>query len=380
MGRRGYPPEFRRKVLDLVEAGRKVADIARDLDISDQTIYTWRRQDRIDRGLEAGLTSAEKAELIAAKQRIAQLEAELAVHRRATELLKGAVRPKATYAAIAAMAEEGLSIQIACRVLGVSESGFYDWRSRPPSQREVRHAWLTELIAEIHQRSRGAYGSRRVHAELRLGRGIVVGHGAVELLMRRAGIVGAIGRPKWKHAKPDQIASDRINRNFTAEAPNRKWLTDITEHHTREGKVYCAVVLDVYSRRVVGWSIDSTPNAALVTNALGMAIDTRRPSVGTIIHSDQGTQFGSWAFTQRAKDSGLVPSMGSVGDCYDNAMMESFWSRMQVELLDRRRWNTRVELANAIFEYLEIFHNRQRRHSSLGMLAPIEFENTTIVA
>ncbi|RMI09732.1 hypothetical protein EBM89_09090 [Cellulomonas triticagri] len=131
---------------------------------------------------------------------------------------------------------------------------------------------------------------------------------------------------------------------------------DITEHHTREGKVYCAVVLDVCSRRVVGWSIDSSPTAALVTNALGMAIDSRRPPPGTIIHSDHGVQFGSWAFTCRAKDSGLVPSMGSIGDCYDIAVIESFWSRMQVELLDRQRWRTRLELVNAIFEYLEIVH------------------------
>jgi transposase InsO family protein len=139
-------------------------------------------------------------------------------------------------------------------------------------------------------------------------------------------------------------------------------------------------VLDAFSRRVVGWSIDASPTAALVTNALGMAIQTRTPPVGAIIHSDQGVQFASWAFTQRAKDSGLLPSMGSVGDCYDNSMMEAFWSRMQVELLDRRRWKTRVELANAIFEYLEIFHNRQRRHSRLGMLTPIQFENAPTVA
>jgi putative transposase len=133
-------------------------------------------------------------------------------------------------------------------------------------------------------------------------------------------------------------------------------------------------VLDVWSRRVIGWSIDATPSTALVTNALGMAIDQRRPRGETIIHSDQGTQFSSWAFTRRALDSGLLPSMGSVGDCFDNAVIESFWSRMQVELLDRKRWSTRVELANAIFEYLEIFHNRRRRHSSLSMLTPIEFE------
>ena len=158
------------------------------------------------------------------------------------------------------------------------------------------------------------------------------------------------------------------------------WVTDITEHPTREGKVYCAVVLDAFSRRVVGWSIDAPPTAALVTNALGMAIQTRTPPAGAIIHSDPGVQFASWAFTQRAKDSGLLPSMGSVGDCYDNSMIEAFWSRMQIELLDQQRWRTRVELANAIFEYLEIFHNRQRRHSSLGMLTPIQFENATTVA
>jgi putative transposase len=380
MGRRGYPPEFRRKVLDLIEAGRKVADVARDLGISDQTIYTWRRQDRIDRGLEAGLTSAERAELAAAKRRIAELEAELAVHRRASELLKEVVHPKDRYAAIAAMAEEGLPVQLACRVLEVSESGFYHWRSRPPSARAIRHVWLTDQICAVHAASRGTYGVRRVHAELRLGRGIAVGHGAVELLMRRAGLAGVTGRPKWRCIKPDQIAQDLVNRDFTAEAPNLKWLTDITEHHTREGKIYCAVVLDVYSRRVVGWSIESSPTAALVTNALGMAIDTRSPAAGAIIHSDQGAQYGSWAFTKRAMDSGLVPSMGSVGDCYDNAMMEAFWSRMQVELLDRQRWRTRIELANAIFDYLEIFHNRQRRHSSLGMMTPIGFENAIPVA
>ena len=170
-------------------------------------------------------------------------------------------------------------------------------------------------------------------------------------------------------------AQDRVRRQFGREGRDKLWVTDVTEHPTREGKVYCAVVLDTFSRRVVGWSIDSQPTASLVTNALGMAIEQRGPrNGGTVIHSDQGTQFTSWAFTQRAIDSGLLPSMGSVGNCYDNAMIESFWSRMQVELLDRQRWKTRIELANAIFEYLEIFHNRRRRHSSLGMVSPVEYE------
>jgi transposase InsO family protein len=271
------------------------------------------------------------------------------------------------------MAAEGCSVLLACRVLAVSESGFYAQRHRPPSARAIRHAVLTDLIGRVHLDSRGTYGARRVHAELTLGHGLSIGHCAVELLMHRAGLAGVSGRPRFRRIPNVATASDLVERRFWRDEPDRLWVTDITEHPTREGKVYCAVVLDVFSRRVVGWSIDASPTAALVTNALGMAIEGRRPD-GTVIHSDQGTQFTSWAFTRRALDSGLLPSMGSVGSCFDNAMIESFWSRMQVELLDRRTWRTRVELANAIFEYLEIFHNRQRRHSRLGMLTPVEFE------
>lgn len=270
-----------------------------------------------------------------------------------------------------------LPVQVACRMLGVSESGFYEQRSRPPSQRAVRHAWLTDLITEVHLASHGRYGTRRVHAELTMARGILVGHQQVELLMRRAGLKGLAGRRKWKRIIPDQIATDLVERNFTRAQPNQLWVTDITEHRTREGKVYCCVVLDTFSRRVVGWSIDSSPTAALATNALGMAIETRlggQPAPGTVIHSDQGVQFGSWAFTTRAKQAGLLPSMGSIGDCYDNGMIEAFWSRMQVELLDTQTWGTRIELANAMFTYLEIWHNRQRRHGQLGWRRPIEYE------
>lgn len=272
------------------------------------------------------------------------------------------------------MAAEALPVQLACRVLSVSESGYYAWRDRPPSVRAIRHAWLTDVIASVHAASRETYGVRRVHAELTMGLGVTVGHCAVQLLMRRAGIAGLSGRPKFRRVPHVATATDLVNRQFHRDDPNRLWVTDITEHPTREGKIYCCVVLDVFSRRVVGWSIDSNQETALVTNALGMAIANRQPNDDTVIHSDQGTQFTSWGFTQRVVDSGLLPSMGSVGDCYDNAMMESFWSRVQVELLDRKRWNTRIELATALFEHLEIFHNRQRRHSSLGMMTPVEFE------
>ena len=272
------------------------------------------------------------------------------------------------------MATEGQAIQVACRVLGVSESGYYAWRKRPCSPRAVRHVWLTDRIRAVHAASRGTYGARRVRAELVLGQGIAVGHQAVARLMRVAGIRGLAGRPRYRKSAPQAAATDRVGRQFAREATDQLWVTDITEHPTREGKVYCAVVLDACSRRVVGWSIDAAPTAALVTHALSMAIETRRPVGPTVIHSDQGTQFGSWAFTRRAQEAGLLPSMGAVGTCFDNALMESFWSRVQVELLDRQAWATRLELSTALFDYLELFHNRQRRHSSLGMLTPVEFE------
>ncbi len=274
------------------------------------------------------------------------------------------------------MAAEGLPVERACGLLGVSVSGYYGWLGRPPSARSVRHVWLSGIISDVHAKSRQTYGAKRVHAELVLGRGITVCRQTVETLMRRAGLQGVSGRPKHRKIHDTPTASDLVDRDFARVEPDRLWVTDITEHPTREGKVCCAVVLDTFSRRVVGWSIDSRATASLVTNALGMAIEGRNPTADeTVIHSDQGTQFTSWAFTQRAVDSGLLPSMGSVGDCFDNAMIESFWSRMQVELLDRKRWHTRIEPANAIFEYLEIWHNRQRRHTSLGMLTPVEFEN-----
>ena len=188
------------------------------------------------------------------------------------------------------IAAHGLPVQLACRVLNVSESGYYARRSRAPSARAIRHVWLTDVIRQVHTVSRGTYGIRRVHADLILGQGIAVGHQAVEMLMRRAGIHGVSGRPRFRRVPGMATAGDRVDRQFHRDQPNQLWVTDITEHPTREGKVYCAVVLDAWSRRVVGWSIDSRPSTALVTNALGMAIEQRRPHGDTVIHSDQGTQ------------------------------------------------------------------------------------------
>ena len=192
--------------------------------------------------------------------------------------------------------------------------------------------------------------------------------------MRRAGLSGLPLRRRAKRVPSQKTVTDLVKRQFTADGPNRLWVTDITEHPTREGKLYCCVVIGVFSRRVVGWATGSVQRADLATNALGMATGSRRPSPGPVIHGDHGSQFTSWAFTSRAKNAGLLPSLGTVGDPCDNAVVESFRGRMQVELLNRQRRRTRAGLANAIFEYTEGFHNRRRRHSALARATPLEFE------
>ena len=238
----------------------------------------------------------------------------------------------------------------------------------------MRRLWLTGLINEVHVASRQTYGSRRVHAELTIGMKLQVSERLVAVLMSKAGIRGLPGPAKVKRLHGIATADDLVHRKFHRLSPNELWITDITEHPTREGKIYCCAVMDTFSRTIVGWSIDNAQDSGLVVNALDMAIKNRQPPGGGIVHADHGVQFTSWAFTNKIRSSGLMPSFGTIGDCYDNAMMESFWSSMQIELLNRKKWRTRLDLANAIFDYIEIFYNRQRRHSQLQYLSPAEHE------
>ena len=272
------------------------------------------------------------------------------------------------------LVDAGLPAKVCCRVLGVSSPGYYKYRTRPMSPTRMRRQWLTGLIREVHVASRGTYGSRRVHAELTIGMDIQVSERLVAVLMRSAGIYGLPGPARIRRVRGLVTADDLVNRKFGRQRPNELWVTDITEHPTREGKVYCCCVMDTFSRKIVGWSIDSVQNSSLVVNALDMAIKNRRPAAGGIVHADHGVQFTSWSFGEKIRSAGLMPSFGTVGDGLDNAMIESFWSSMQIELLNRQRWRTRVELANAMFDYIEIFHNRQRRHSQLAYRTPIEHE------
>src|SRR3954454_8604549 len=266
-----------------------------------------------------------------------------------------------------------LPVAASCRVMKVTTSGYYEWQQRhhDPCVRARADVELTKAIIEIHRQSRGTYGAPRVHAELRLGAGINIGRKRVARLMRLAGVEGIYRRRRRGCTRRDPHAvpnDDLVNRQFTVDAPDRLWVSDITEHPTDGGKVYLAVVLDAWSRRVLGWSIADHLRSELVVDALQMAIWRRHGPDGTIVHSDHGTQYTSWAFGRRLRAAGLLGSMGTVGDAFDNAVAESFFGNLQLELLDRHAWHTRHELASAMFEWIECFYNPTRRHSHCDML------------
>ncbi len=262
-----------------------------------------------------------------------------------------------------------------CRILGISTSGYYAWLNRPPSARAQSDARLSERIRALHQRSRGSYGVPRILEDLQE-EGEQVNHKRVARLMRSAGLVGISRRKGFKTTVRDRDARpapDRVQRCFTAERPDRLWVADITYVPTLAGFLFLAVVMDVFSRRIVGWAMATHLRTELILDALNMAIYQRRPQ-DVIHHSDQGTQYTSIAFGARCKEAGIRPSMGSVGDCFDNAMCESFFATLECELLDRSRFETQAEAKMAIFEFIEGWYNPHRRHSSIGYLSPVNYE------
>jgi putative transposase len=254
-------------------------------------------------------------------------------------------------------------VAMLCRMLGVSKSGYYAWRDRPPSRRTRRDALLTEKIREIHSRSRETYGYPRVHAELR-SLGIGCGRRRVARLMKAAGLRGCMRGKKRRTTHRDPWAApapDLLRRDFVADRPNRVWLADITYIPTLEGFLYLAFILDTHSRRIVGWSMDSHMRTELVVDALEMAVWRRKPSAGLVHHSDRGVQYTAISFGKRLAEVGIVPSMGRTGSALDNAMAESFIATLKTELLvHRRRFPDReVARSAAVFEYLEGFYNRR---------------------
>ena len=272
-------------------------------------------------------------------------------------------------------------VSVMCEVLGVSRSGFHGWERRAPSNRALSDAWLTSRIKQIYEQARGVYGSRRVQAELRLGQGIQVSRRRVRRLMAAAGISGLV---KVKRGRTTirvpgvRVADDLVERKFRPTEPNVLWVADITYLRTWEGWLYLAAVQDAYSRRIVGWAMAEHMRSELVADALQMAVHRRRPQPGLVHHSDQGAQYVSLGFGQQARDAGIAVSMGSKGDAFDNAVAESFFATIKKELVHRQPWPSRRDLSSAVFEYIEAFYNRQRRHSTLGYLSPEQYEREKI--
>jgi putative transposase len=263
-----------------------------------------------------------------------------------------------------------------CRVIGVSLSGYYAWCKRARSRREQADDGLLSQIHVIHHRSRGTYGAPRVHAELRA-QGVRCGRKRVARLMGRAGLAGAHRRRYRSTTRQDPTAvaaPDLVKRDFTASRPDQLWVADMTYVTTGEGWLYLATVLDVWSRRVVGWAMGERSRAELVVDALNMAVWNRRPATGVVHHSDRGAQYTSLGFSQRCRDAGIAASMGSVGDAYDNALAEAFFATLETELLMRQSFATRTAARLALFDFIEGFYNSHRRHSALGYLSPAEFE------
>ena len=270
-----------------------------------------------------------------------------------------------------------------CKVLKVSRSGYYAWRRREKSGREKSDEKLAEAITEIHVASRRTYGSPRIHAELGR-RGHRCGRKRVARLMREGGI-RAKGKRRFRVSTTDSnhdlpIAPNLVERRFSAEGPDKLWVADITYVPTEEGWLYVASILDVFSRRVVGWACAAHMKTSLVLDALNAALTNRQPEPGLVHHSDRGAQYASHAYREALDARGIVCSMSRRGNCLDNAMKESFFRSLKVECVDDERFETRSQARSAVFDYVEIFYNRTRLHSSLGFLSPVDFEADRLTA
>lgn len=268
-------------------------------------------------------------------------------------------------------------VKVMCRVLEISRAGYYAWRGRPESRRAAANRELVADIRRVDRDVRGRYGSPRIHAELKAqGRGM--SRGRIERLMRHHGISAIMARPRRAKTTDSQhdgpIAPNLINRNFIAAAPNQIWLADITYVETAQGWLYLATVLDLYSRKIVGWAMDDHLRTELPLAALLMAITAQRPAAGLIHHSDRGVQYASADYRNALQFAGILPSMSRKGDCWDNAPMESFFHTLKTELVHHQDYTTRAEATRDIFAYIEGFYNRIRRHSAIGYISPTEME------
>ncbi|MFW0775263.1 IS3 family transposase [Paenarthrobacter nitroguajacolicus] len=367
-----YGAEFRQDVIDVARKGEApLAQIAKDFGLSVTTLKRWIAiAERKESG--AGPAGGDSAEMRELKKRNRLLEQENEILRRAAAYLARDINPKMIYPLVTDLAAHGVPVAVTCRVLGFSKQGYYRWRASPVTERDWIDAHLVNAALDIHADDPAA-GYRLIADELP-GKGITAGENRVQRLCRDHGIWSVFSKKRGLNRRPGPpVHDDLVERDFTAVAPNELWLTDITEHPTAEGKLYLCAVKDVYSGRIVGYSMDSRMKSSLAVAALENAVPARNPA-GTVVHSDRGSQFRSRRFVESLRHHGLTGSMGRVGACADNAAMESFFSLLQKNTLDRQRWLTRQDLRLAITTWIERTYHRRRRQRRLGKLTPIEYE------
>ncbi|MER7247001.1 IS3 family transposase [Kribbella sp. NPDC000426] len=377
---KAFPEEFRRDVVAVARKGEApITQIAKDFGISQWCLTRWLKLADIEDGNRPDTTPQESDELKELKKRNRQLEQENEILRRAAAYFARDNQPKMIYPLVLDLAADKIPVAVTCRVLGFTKQAFYKWRANPVTQRDYDDAHLIDAARDIHADD-PAFGYRFIADELQA-LGITAGENRVARLCSQERIWSIHAKKRGLNRKAGPpVHDDHVKRVFTAPAPNLVWLTDITEHATAEDKLYLCAIKDVYSNRIVGYSIDSRMKASLAVAALRNAVALRAPAAGLIVHSDRGSQFRSKKFVRVLKAHQLRGSMGRVGACGDNAAMESFFALLQKNVLDRQRWTSRHELRLAIVSWIETSYHRRRRQRRLGKLTPIEFETIQPVA
>ncbi|QSQ18277.1 IS3 family transposase [Myxococcus landrumensis] len=372
--RRSYTEEFKARAVRLVlEEGKTTSQVARDLDLTLSALRMWVEQARADKGQgkPGALTSAERQELTKLRKQVRELEMERALlinggglHREGERVKFEFIRVERAYFSVSKM----------CRMMKVSRSGVYAWSQRAPSARQREDAQLKVLVHEAHQKGRCTYGSPRIHRALR-NQGVRVGRNRVIRLMREELLVGR-ARRRYRGTTMSEhqhsVAGNLLDRRFTAQRPNERWVGDTTELSTPGGKLYLAAIVDLYSRFVVGWAVSSVNDRHLTLKALDMALRRRCPAEGLLHHSDQGSTYASEDYQHALARHGIVCSMSRRGNCYDNAAMESWFSTLKYELGEV--FESANDAKVSLFDYIEVFYNQQRMHSAIGYAAPAEFD------
>ncbi|TKG78720.1 IS3 family transposase [Salmonella enterica subsp. enterica serovar Alachua] len=373
MSGKRYPEEFKiEAVKQVVDRGYSVSSVATRLDITTHSLYAWIKKYGPDSSTNKEQSDAQ-AEIFRLQKELKRVTDERDIFKKSRGVLRKAVRLR--YAFIRDNTR-CWPVRLLCRVLDVHPSGFYAWLQQPHSQREQANQMLTGQIKQFWLESGCVYGYRKIHLDLR-DTGQQCGVNRVWRLMKRAGIKAQVGyrSPRARKGEDSIVAPDRLQRQFNPDAPDERWVTDITYIRTHEGWLYLAVVVDLFSRKVIGWSMQPRMTKEIVLNALLMALWRRNPQKAVLVHSDQGSQYTSYEWQSFLKSHGLEGSMSRRGNCHDNAVAESFFQLLKRERVKKKIYGTREEARSDIFDYIEMFYNSKRRHGSSDKMPPTEYEN-----